>query len=407
MPQRLSNMSPLKYRDNPSSWEVFLIFLRLGLTSFGGPSAHLVYFREEFVQKRLWVTERTYADLVALCQFLPGPASSQVGMALGFFKRSWSGALLAWLGFTLPSATFLITFALILRSGRFDFSHNALHGLELVAIAVVAHAVWGMSRALCAGRKQLGLMLLTVIVMTFTPSINNPMLVIPVAGLLGLMLFKTKNSLSPQRLYVSINHRTGLILIGFFIGLLFLLPLSVGVLGGQALLDIDLFYRTGALVFGGGHVVLPLLHASVVPPGFVSNDIFMAGYGATQAVPGPLFSFAAFVGASMTAPPTGLLGGIICLIAIFLPSFLILLGTIPFWESLRSNPKCQSAMMGINAAVVGMLFATLISPTSTSAFIQLSDYMIVSASFAALLWLKAPSWAVVILVTSVSWLFSL
>lgn len=400
-------MSPLKYRENPSSWEVFLIFLRLGLTSFGGPSAHLVYFREEFVQKRLWVTERTYADLVALCQFLPGPASSQVGMALGFFKRGWHGALLAWLGFTLPSATFLITFALILRSGRFDFSHNVLHGLELVAIAVVAHAVWGMSRALCAGRKQLGLMLLTVIVMTFTPSINNPMLVIPVAGLLGLMLFKTKSSLLPQRLYVSINHRTGLILIGIFIGLLLLLPLSVGVLGGQALLDIDLFYRTGALVFGGGHVVLPLLHASVVPPGFVSNDIFMAGYGATQAVPGPLFSFAAFVGASMTAPPTGWLGGIICLIAIFLPSFLILLGTIPFWESLRSNPKCQSAMMGINAAVVGMLFATLISPTSTSAFIQLSDYMIVIASFAALLWLKAPSWAVVILVTSVSWFFSL
>ena len=390
-----------------SFWQIFLIFLRLGLTSFGGPIAHLGYFREEFVLKRRWLSERSYADLVALCQFLPGPASSQVGIALGLARRGYTGALAAWAGFTLPSALILVVFALSISSQYAEIPAGALHGLKVVAVAVVAQAVWGMARTLCRGIKEIAIMFAAACIALLIPSSFGQLATIVLAGLFGLLLFKPSESNEHEPLPIRISHQAGVIFISLFFVLLLGLPILADLISNQTLYDLNAFYRSGALVFGGGHVVLPLLQASVVPQGLISNDTFLSGYGAAQAVPGPLFTFAAFLGASMNTAPTGWLGGFICLMAIFAPSFLLVIGVLPFWEHLRQNVKTQAALKGINAAVVGILLAALYQPVWTSAINLPQDFGMAVVAFIALVYLKAPPWLVVFGCATTGWAASL
>ena len=375
---------------------MFLIFLRLGLTSFGGPIAHLGYFRQEFVTRRRWLSERSYAELVALCQFLPGPASSQVGIALGLSRAGYRGAAAAWAGFTLPSAIVLILFALGLAHYGGALPHGALHGLKVVAVAVVAQAVWGMARTLCQGVLRVALMLIAAGVVLLQPSAWAQVGVMVVAGVAGLLLLKPENSNEPDALPIAISRRAGALWLMLFLLLLVALPLLAAWALNPTLALVDAFYRTGALVFGGGHVVLPLLQAEVVPSQWVSNDVFLAGYGATQAVPGPLFTFAAFLGASMTHAPSGWLGGVIALLAIFAPSFLLIFGALPFWANLRKSPRTQAALAGVNAAVVGLLLAALYQPVWTSAVFTGYDAALALLALIALTVWKLPPWLVVL-----------
>jgi chromate transporter len=377
-------------------WAVFLIFLRLGLTSFGGPVAHLGYFRDEFVVRRHWLSERSYADLVALCQFLPGPASSQVGMALGLSRAGYAGALAAWLGFTLPSAIALILFALGIASYGDAMPAGVLHGLKVVAVAVVAQAVWGMARTLCPDVPRISIMVAATCCVLLVPSAWGQVGVIIAAALIGLVAFRPQPGTAHEPLPISIRRRTGLLWLALFCALLLGLPLLAGLFPSPLLAMVDAFYRAGSLVFGGGHVVLPLLQAEVVPTGWVDGDAFLAGYGTAQAVPGPLFTFAAFLGASMNQAPGGWLGGLVALLAIFLPSFLLVLGALPFWEQLRRNRRTQAALMGVNAAVVGLLLAALYQPVWTSAIHRPEDFGLALVALTALLFWKLPPWLVVL-----------
>jgi chromate transporter len=382
--------------DETSLWSVFTIFLRLGLTSFGGPVAHLAYFRDEFVVRRGWLSERSYADLVALCQFLPGPASSQVGLSIGLYRQGYRGALAAWLGFTLPSAIALICFANVITHDSALLSPLVLQGLKIVALAVIAQAVWGMARSLCPDRTRQSVMIVTACLMLWQPIAVMPLIVIALGAIVGLWLYPLKQSPDNDCLFVHVGRRAGVLWLSLFAGLLMLLPLLSAWLPSSALVQFDTFYRVGSLVFGGGHVVLPLLQAEVVPSGLVSNDVFLAGYGAAQAVPGPLFTFAAFLGASMNQGATGWVGGALCLVAIFLPSFLLVAGTLPFWQQLRMNSKAQAALQGVNAAVVGLLLATLYQPAWTSAIKSPLDFGWVLLAFMALVFWKLPPWVVVV-----------
>ncbi|MFO2464413.1 chromate efflux transporter [Pseudomonas sp. 15FMM2] len=400
-------MSQFHTRQRSSPWAVFLIFLRLGLTSFGGPIAHLGYFREEFVTRRHWLSERSYADLVALCQFLPGPASSQVGIALGLSRAGYSGAFAAWVGFTLPSAMALILFALGISGQGTAFAPGVLHGLKVVAVAVVAQAVWGMARNLCTDVPKVTLMLMAACVALLLPSAWAQVSVIITAGLVGLLLFKPTQSHEHDSLPISISRRAGSAWLLLFVVLLVGLPLLSQWLPSQTLAMVDAFYRAGSLVFGGGHVVLPLLQAEVVPTGWVGNDIFLAGYGAAQAVPGPLFTFAAFLGASMTTSPSGWVAGIVCLLAIFLPSFLLILGALPFWEQLRHSVRTQAALAGVSAAVVGLLLAALYQPVWTSAIMQPQDFALALFALVALMFWKLPPWLVVAASAGIGWILSI
>lgn len=393
--------------DRSSAWSVFLIFLRLGLTSFGGPIAHLGYFRDEFVTRRRWLTEHSYADLVALCQFLPGPASSQVGIALGMSRAGYGGALAAWAGFTLPSAIALILFALGIAHYGTVIPPGALHGLKVVAVAVVAQAVWGMARVLCTDVLRVSIMLIAACVVLLEPSAWGQVSVIIAAGCAGLLLFKPEQNAGHDPLPITLSPRAGAIWLSLFFVLLVGLPLLNQVLPNQTVAMVDAFYRAGSLVFGGGHVVLPLLQAEVVPPGWVSNDAFLAGYGATQAVPGPLFTFAAFLGASMNLAPTGWLGGTICLLAIFAPSFLLILGALPFWERVRRSVRTRAALGGVNAAVVGLLLAALYQPVWTSAIFKPQDFALALLALVALMFWKLPPWLVVIGSGIAGWVLSI
>ncbi len=380
----------------PSAWAVFLIFLRLGLTSFGGPVAHLGYFRNEFVARRRWLSEHSYADLVALCQFLPGPASSQVGMALGLSRAGYWGALAAWAGFTLPSAVALILFALGLAAWGDTLPAGVLHGLKVVAVAVVAQAVWGMARTLCVGLPRLTLMAAAAGVALLWPGAWMQVGLIAAAGLLGLLLFPAVPQAPHEALPIQLSRRTGAALLALFGLLLVGLPLLAAAWPSQALAMVDAFYRAGSLVFGGGHVVLPLLQSEVVPSGWVSNDTFLAGYGAAQAVPGPLFTFAAFLGAAAQGTPSGWAGGLLCLLAIFVPSFLLVAGALPSWEPLRRHGRTRAALAGINAAVVGLLLAALYHPVWTSAIFTPADFGLALLAFVALMVWKLPPWLVVL-----------
>lgn len=390
-----------------SPWVVFLIFFRLGLTSFGGPVAHLGYLRDEFVLRRQWLSERSYADLVALCQFLPGPASSQVGMALGLYRAGYAGALAAWAGFTLPSAIALILLALGLASYADVMPSGALHGLKVVAVAVVAQAVWGMARSLCPDAARITIMAAATCFVLVVPSAWGQVGVIIAAAVIGLLLFQSQCDVDQERLPIVLGHRIGLFCLVLFLILLAGLPLLTAMFPNQTLVMVDAFYRAGSLVFGGGHVVLPLLQTEVVSTGWLSNDTFLTGYAAAQAVPGPLFTFAAFLGASMSQTPTGWLGGIIALLAVFAPSFLLIVGVLPFWERLRRNTRMQAALLGINAAVVGLLLAALYQPVWTSAIHTPQDFGLALVALVALLFWRLPPWLVVIGSGVAGWLLSL
>ena len=382
--------------ENFRASEVFWAFLKLGLTSFGGPVAHLSYFRAEFVQRRQWLDEQAYADIVAFCQFLPGPASSQVGITLGLLRAGFAGGLMAWLGFTLPSALALIAFAYRIGSLG-DLSHVAwLHGLKIVAVAVVAQAVWGMAKNLCPDRARASLAVAAAVLTLSAPSTLGQIGAIIGCGVFGCLFLPAEPDLRFSPL-ASPVRRSHAIAAGLVFALLLLgLPMLAEASGNHALALFASFFRSGALVFGGGHVVLPLLQQAVVPQGWIGADAFLAGYGAAQAVPGPLFTFAAFLGAAMIEPPNGWIGGLLCLVAIFLPSFLLLIMGLPFWGALRQRAGVQSALKGINAAVVGLLLGALYTPVWTSAIFSARDFGLGLVAFLLLTYWKAPPWLVVV-----------
>ena len=365
----------VRSQNRGSFLEVLWVATRLGLTSFGGPIAHLGYFHEEYVKRRKWIDEKSYADLVALCQFLPGPASSQVSIAIGIARAGLPGGFAAWLGFTLPSALALIAFAVGI--GAFANAADAgwLHGLKVVAVAVVAQAIWGMARSLCPDRERATLAILASIVTLSWPTAVGQLSSIAIAGIVGSIIFTaTASSSSLSHMRFPVEKRTGIAAWIIFFTLLIGLPLLRQIAPSHALEVFDSFFRVGSLVFGGGHVVLPLLQTEVVGPGWVTNEQFVAGYGAAQAVPGPLFTFAAYLGAVMDTEPNGWTGAFLTLIAIFLPSFLLVMGALPFWDLLRSVPVFQSALKGVNAAVVGLLLTALYTPVWTSAIHSPADF---------------------------------
>lgn len=377
--------------------EVLWVSTRLGLTSFGGPIAHLGYFHEEYVKRRKWIDEQSYADLVALCQFLPGPASSQVGIAIGIARARLLGGLAAWFGFTFPSAVALVVFAMGIGAFATAADTGWLHGLKIVAVAVVAQAVWGMARSLCPDRERATIAILAAIVTLAWPSAAGQLSSIAIAGLIGLAIFPETASSSISRMRFPVGEKTGIAAWVIFFALLLGLPLLRQLQPGHVLEVFDSFFRVGSLVFGGGHVVLPLLQAEVVGPGWITNEQFVAGYGATQAVPGPLFTFSAYLGAVMGPEPNGWTGAMLALSAIFLPSFLLVAGALPFWDRLRSVPVFQSALKGINAAVVGLLLAALYHPVWTSAILSAADFGLGLLAFTLLMFWKCPPWLVVIL----------
>jgi len=381
-----------------SAGRLFLVFLRLGLTSFGGPVAHLGYFRTEFVSRRKCLNEHDYADLVALCQFLPGPASSQVGMGIGISQAGIPGALAAWAGFTLPSAAMLILFAYGLATWH-DAMAGAgwLHGLKVVAVAVVAQAIWGMAKSLCPDRNRATAALIAAVFMLAWPTAWAQIAVIGAGALFGLLFLKTETVPPDTALPIPIGRRSALVALTLFGLLLFGLPLLAELVPEHALVLFERFYRVGALVFGGGHVVLPLLQTASVAPGWVNRDLFLAGYGAAQAVPGPLFTFAAYLGAVMQPAPSGWLGGSICLVAIFLPSLLLLVGILPFWERLRRVRAVRRALSGVNAAVVGLLLAVFYDTVWTGGILSARDFMLGLIAFGLLALWQVPPWIVVVL----------
>ncbi|MGM0982474.1 MAG: chromate efflux transporter [Pseudomonadota bacterium] len=376
--------------------EVFKAFLLLGLTSFGGPVAHLGYFRHEFVARRNWLGEQDYADLVALCQFLPGPASSQVGFALGLLRAGPWGAALAWVAFTLPSALLLVAFALGASRLEGTIGAGLVHGLKVAAVAIVAQAVWGMARNLCPDRRRTGIALAAVFIVVMVAGPLGQVTAILVGVLAGLVLCRSVGNEPPRASWVlPVSHRGGSIALAAFLLLLAGLPLLVLATDSSSIELLDAFYRSGALVFGGGHVVLPLLEAEVVQTGWVSPDIFLAGYGAAQAVPGPLFTFAAYLGSVLDIGPGGLTGAALALVAIFVPGLMLLVAVMPFWNTLRHQATAQSAMRGANAAVVGILGAALYHPVWTGAILGPEQFMLALAGFLLLVRWQLPAWAVV------------
>lgn len=418
----MSASAPQNSRQS-SFLEVFGVFLRLGLTSFGGPVAHLGFFRTEFVERRRWVDEQRYADLVALCQFLPGPASSQVGIALGLTRGGWSGSLAAWLGFTLPSALLLAAFALGLARFPEALASGALQGLKIAAVAVVAQAVWGMAKSLCPDGLRVGLALAAAGFTLLAPGAWAQLLALCACAIAGRLLVPIVSRAGPPPARAAnrsadtqgaakgateggstgatVSRRAGLIALGSFAGLLAGLGVASLAFDSALIRTLEIFYRSGSLVFGGGHVVLPLLQASVVPSGLISNAEFLAGYGAAQAVPGPLFTFAAFIGAAADpelAGVTGWSGALVCVLAIFLPAWLLVVGALPFWESLRGRPWAQRSLAGLNAGVVGLLLAALYDPVWTSAIGSRLDFALALLAFGLLVFARlSPLWVVLLL----------
>ncbi len=376
---------------------VFRAFLKLGLTSFGGPVAHLGYFRAEFVERRQWLDEQAYGDVVALCQFLPGPASSQVGMTIGILRAGLPGALAAWLGFTLPSAIALILFANSLSSMGATQHVAWLHGLKIIAVAIVAQAVLGMARSFCPDRPRALLAAVAAVIALAAPSAYGQICAIVLGGLVGWQWLVADAARLDRPITVPYGRGLAVAALIIFVLMLFGLPLLAAATNNHSVALFDRFYRSGSLVFGGGHVVLPLLQRQVVPAGWISNDLFLAGYGAAQAVPGPLFTFAAYLGAAMAPYPNGWVGGLICLVAIFSPSFLLIVGALPFWGDLRRQTTVQSVLKGVNAAVVGLLLAALYSPVWTSAIFNLADFALGLAAFMLLVVWRLPPWLVVML----------
>ena len=379
-----------------STLEVFLIYLKLGVSSFGGPIAHIGYFRDEFVVRRRWLDEQAFVDLVALCQFLPGPASSQVGFSIGLMRAGYAGALAAWTGFTLPSAIVLVLFAYGASALAGTLGTGLLHGLKLVAVAIVAQAVWGMARTLCPDRERASIGVAALLIILVSSSSVAQIGAILLGGIAGLVLCRGAPPPAANHAAVPVSPTAGFAALAAFFILLLGLPLlqDLRIWHGVALFDA--FYRSGALVFGGGHVVLPLLREAFVTPGWVTDDAFLAGYGAAQAVPGPLFTFAAYLGTVVNVSPNGVAGAALGLFAIFLPGILILLGVLPFWDSFRKLASAQAAMRGVNAAVVGLLGAALYNPVWTSSVKTPGDFGIAVVGFVLLTMWRAPPLLVVI-----------
>lgn len=372
---------------------IFWIALRLGVTSFGGPIAHLGYFHEEYVRRKKWLSEKHYADLVALCQFLPGPASSQVGIGVGIIRGGVLGGLLAFLGFTVPSVIVLILFALAVHA--FDFyDASFIHGLKIVAVAVVAHAIMGMGAKLTPDLSRKAIAILAVIAMIFWQSTWTQVSIILIAAIIGIFFFNNQEKEKKETpIHLTLSKRLGVISLVSFFTLLFVLPILSNWSNSSWIMMFDSFYRSGALVFGGGHVVLPLLEQEFVPSGLITAEEFLAGYGAAQAVPGPLFTFAAYLGTVMG----GVLGGIVATIAIFSPAFLLIIGTLPFWHTLREKSSIKGAFVAVNAAVVGILIAAFYQPIWTSTIIEGKDFAFALLLFSLLAFWKLPSWIIVIL----------
>ena len=382
---------------------VFLAFLQLGFTSFGGPVAHLGYFREAFVHRRKWIDDKAYADLVALCQFLPGPASSQVGIGIGLAKAGLPGALAAWTAFTMPSAVALMLFGYGVVAYQDAIPAGLLHGLKVVAVAVVAQAVWGMARSLTPDAPRVTMAVIAAAAVLAIPAPLMQVGVIAAGGVAGLAWLRAETDARHVELGIGLSRTFAAACLVLFFALLIGLPVLVEIYPSQALAMIDSFYRAGSLVFGGGHVVLPLLQSEVVPPGWVSNDAFLAGYGAAQAVPGPLFTFAAYLGTVFGPAPNGWAGALICLFGIFASSFLLVLGALPFWEAMRRDRRIQKALLGVNAAVVGLLLAALYRPVWTSGILSPADFALALGAFTLLVFWKLPAWLVVILSALGGW----
>lgn len=370
--------------------EILFVSTRLGLTSFGGPTAHIAYFHEEYVRRRKWMDEKSYADLVALAQFLPGPASSQVGIGIGVARAGVLGGIISFIGFTLPSVIVLILFALLLTEIDVG-SAGWIHGLKIVAVAVVAHAILGMTKKLTPNLKTKVIALFALIGVLIWQTPFTQISIILLAAVVGFFLFTQYENNETANLQFSITKKVSVICLVLFLGLLIFLPFLREVTGSYWIAIFDSFYRSGSLVFGGGHVVLPLLERELVPTGWITEASFLAGYGATQAVPGPLFTFAAYLGAVMN----GWQGGLIATIAIFLPAFLLILGVLTFWDDIRNNPKMKGAIVGVNAAVVGILSAALYHPIWTSSIVTITDFIVAIILFSMLAFWKLPPWIVV------------
>jgi chromate transporter len=377
----------------PNTIDIFLAFLRLGLTSFGGPVAHLGYFRTEFVERRKWLDDRSYADLVALCQFLPGPASSQVGIAIGLLRGGYRGAFAAWAGFTVPSAVLLMVFAYGLSVTGTAADTGWLHGLKVAAVAVVALALLGMARTLTPDRARASIAVLATAIALGLPTAWGQIGGIVLGAVAGTLLLRGDPIADHVVLACPVRRSAGAIALIVFFALLIGLPGLAALIPTQSIRLFDTFFRAGSLVFGGGHVILPLLQSAVVPPGWIGNDAFLAGYGAAQAIPGPLTTFAAYLGT--------MIGGwtiaILCLIAIFLPSFLLVIGALPFWEALRQQPAVQAALRGVNAAVVGLLLAAFYQPVWLTGIRNAGDFGLAVAAFVLLFLWRTPPWLVVLL----------
>lgn len=372
-------------------FEIFLVSIKLGLTSFGGPTAHLGYFHTEYVRRRKWMDEKSYADLVALSQFLPGPASSQVGIGIGVMRGGVLGGLTSFIGFTLPSVLVLMLFASLLTT--FDISEAGwIHGLKIVAVVVVAHAIMGMAKNLAPDIQRKTIALLALVGTLLWQSSFTQVGVILIAALIGFLIYKNHAEDDGKTTKFPIAKRFSAICLMLFVVLLFALPALRELTGSYWVAVVDSFYRAGSLVFGGGHVVLPLLEQELVPSGWITEEAFLAGYGATQAVPGPLFTFAAYLGTVMN----GWIGGLVATVAIFLPAFLLILGALPFWDMLRSNPKVKGAVMGANAAVIGILISALYTPIWTSSILEPIDFALAAILFTMLVYFKLPPWVIVV-----------
>ncbi|MBZ5749665.1 chromate transporter [Metabacillus rhizolycopersici] len=382
-------------------WEILIVSTRLGLTSFGGPIAHLGYFHEEYIRRRKWMDEKSYADLVALCQFLPGPASSQVGIGIGVIRAGVLGGIVSFLGFTLPSVLALILFAVVLQGLNISDT-GWLHGLKIVAVAVVAHAVLGMAQKLTPDLKRKAIALFALVGTLLWQTAFTQIGVILIAGFLGFLLYKNQKDDSDSAMSFPVSRRFAVICLTLFFGLLIVLPILSEMTSIHWIAMFDSFYRSGSLVFGGGHVVLPLLEREFVPTGLLSEEAFLAGYGATQAVPGPLFTFAAFIGAAIN----GWQGGLLATFAIFLPAFLLIIGTLPFWNSLRRNPTIKGALQGMNAAVVGILIAAFYQPIWTTSILEPIDFAFAAILFSMLVFWKLPPWTIVVTGAIGGWLLS-
>ena len=384
-------MNSTKQNRIRSLIEIFLVSTRLGLTSFGGPTAHLGYFHEEYVRRRKWMDEKSYADLVALCQFLPGPSSSQVGIGIGIMRAGIVGGITSFIGFTFPSVAVLIAFALLMTG--FDVGNAGwIHGLKIVAVAIVAHAIIGMAKSLTPDLKRKAIAIVALLVTTLWQTAFSQVAVIIFAAVIGYLLLKRDNDGTEAQSRFPVSKQIGAICLLVFAGLLVALPLLKEMTGSYWVAMFDSFYRSGSFVFGGGHVVLPLLEKEFVPTGWMSEEAFLAGYGVTQAVPGPLFTFAAYLGTVMN----GWQGGVVATVAIFLPAFLLVVGALPFWDQLRNHPKITGAIMGMNAAVIGILIAALYSPIWTSSILEAKDFALAVVLFSMLAYWKMPPWIVVV-----------